>query len=63
MNADIANDNDFKIFKYKTKLLRNTVTDGANGILKNAAIAVRLKYLSSFLRLLEMPLINCRVKT
>ena len=33
-NADIANDNNFKSFKYKTKLLENTITDNANGILK-----------------------------
>ena len=35
-NADIANNNNFKSFKYKAKLLGNTLADGANGILKNA---------------------------
>ena len=55
--ANIANTNDFKSLKYKAKLLGNTVADGANGILKNATVAVPLKYLSSFRRSLEMPLI------
>ena len=64
-NADIVNDNNFKSFKYKAKLLGNTVAqadDGADGILKNAAIAVPLKYLSNFWRSFEMPLINCNVE-
>ena len=43
-NADIANTNNFKSFKYKPKLLENAEADGANGIPKNAAIAVPLKY-------------------
>ena len=42
-NADIANDNNFKSCKYNAKLLENTVADGANGILKNATIALPLK--------------------
>ena len=49
-NADIAKNNDFKEFKYETKLLQNTEADGANGILKNAKIAVSLKYLINFWR-------------
>ena len=60
-DADIANNNNnCKSFEYKTKLLGNSESDGANGILKNATIAVPLKYLSNVLRLLEMPLINCK---
>ena len=50
-NADIVNDNNFKSFKYKAKLLGNTVAqadNAANGILKNATIAVPLKCLSNF---------------
>ena len=47
---------------YKAKLLENTEADGANGILKNATIAVSLKTLSNFWRSLEMPLINCKVE-
>ena len=48
------------------KLLENTVAQTAsnatNGILRNATIAVSLKYFSNFWRLLEMPLINCKVE-
>ena len=51
MNADIANDNNFKSFKYEAKLLKY-----------KAIIAVPLKYLSNFGRSLEMPLINCKVE-
>ena len=51
VNADVANTNDFKSFKYKTKFLGNTVahlaSNATNGILKNATIAVPLKYLSN----------------
>ena len=65
-NAVIANNNSFKSFEYKTKLLRNTVAqpdpNDASGILKNSAIAVPLKYLSNFQRLREIPLINCKVE-
>ena len=65
-NADVANTNDFKSFKYKAKLLENTAaqpaSNQANGILKNATIAVSLKYLSNFWRSLEIPLINCKVE-
>ena len=59
-NADFANDN--KPFKFKAKLVGNTTADGVNGILKNKIIAVPLKYLSNFWRLLEMQLINCKVQ-
>ena len=61
-NADIEDDNFFKSFKYKTKLLRNTRADGANRILKNTTVSVTLKYLRNFLGSLEMLLINCKVK-
>ena len=52
--VDIANDNSFKSFEYKAKLLGNFEADGANEILINATIAVPLKYLSHFWRSLEM---------
>ena len=59
--ADIAKDN-----KYKTKFIRNTVVEPApnqaNWILKNAAIAVLLKYLHNFWWSLKMPLINCKIE-
>ena len=38
------------------------VIDDNNGILKNATIAVPLKYLSDYQRSLEMPFINCKVE-
>ena len=64
-NVDLVNDNNFESFKYQAKLLGNTVAqaiNAANGILKNAVIAVPLKYLSNFWRSLEMPLINCKAE-
>ena len=61
-NADIPNNNNFKFFMYKAKLLEKTEADGANRILKNGTIAVPLKYLTNFWRSLEMPLINCKVE-
>ena len=35
--------NNFKYFKYKTRLTRNRDVDGANGILRSATIVVLLK--------------------
>ena len=64
-NNNIASTDNFKSFKYKAKLLWNTeaqADNAVNGILKNATIAVPLKYLNNFWRLLEMPLINCKVE-
>ena len=42
-------------FKFKQKITGVTATIGR----KNVEIMVPLKYLSNFLRTLEMPLINC----
>ena len=36
------------VYKFKAKLLDNTVADGHNSIPTNATIAVPLKYLSNF---------------
>ena len=47
-NADIANDNNFKSFEYKAKLLGNTVANRANGILRHETIAVPANYLNNF---------------
>ena len=61
---DTANDlthNNSTSFKYKIKLLGNSVIDGNIGKL-NVKVVVPLKYLSNFFRSLEMPLINCKVK-
>ena len=41
--------------------MTKTVADGNNAILINATIAVPLKCLSDFWRLLKMPLINYKV--
>ena len=60
-NADIANDNTFEIFGYKSKLLEKNEAERAN-VTKKATIAVPLKYLSTFWRSLEKPLINCKVE-
>ena len=63
-SADIANNNNFKSFEYRAKLLGNIVVQPnpnfANGILKNATVTVLLKYLSKFRRSLEIPVINCK---
>ena len=47
-NADIANDNNFKSFEYRAKLLGNTAANRANGILRNETIAVPANYLNNF---------------
>ena len=51
-----------KSFECKAKLSENMETEGANRILKNARIAMPLRYLTKCWRSLEMPLINCKVK-
>ena len=65
-NNDIRNNASFKFFMYKSRLVGETeaphATNNDDGILKTAAIAVPIKYLSNFWRLLEMPLINCKVE-
>ena len=65
-NADIDTENNFKCFRYKAKLLESREAQSdpndTNGILKNATIAVPLKYLSNFLRSIGMPLVNCKVE-
>ena len=48
-------------FKYKVNLLGNPVLDGAIAK-RNVKVVVLLKYLSSFFRSLEMPLISCKIK-
>ena len=48
-------------FKYKISLLGNPVV--ANNIVRRSVkVVVPFKYLSNFFRLLEMPLINCKIK-
>ena len=47
-NPNTANNNAFKSFEYKAKLLDYIVADGNNPILKYAIIAVPLKYHNNF---------------
>ena len=62
---DIAKNDNFESFKYYAKILRNTVaqppSNAPNGVIENMAIVVPLKYLSNFLRSLEISLVNCKV--
>ena len=62
INADIANNINFKSFMYKAKLLEDTIADGNNWILRSVTIAVPLKYLSNFCRSLEIPLVNWKLE-
>ena len=62
--ADLTADNSSS-FKYKIKLLGNIPqldADAARIGRLNVKVVVPLKYLSNFLRSLEMPLINCKIK-
>ena len=53
-NADIANDNNFKSFKYKAKFLESPEADGVIGILKKCNNCFAIKR--------EMSLIHCKVE-
>ena len=55
--VDFTNNNLTDSFSFKVKMTGQT---GNNGI-KNVEIMIPLKYLSNFLRTLEMPLINCEI--
>ena len=52
-NADVTNNNNAPSFKYKASIIGNTENDGTKNGVK---IAVPLKHLSNFWRLLEMSL-------
>ena len=56
-NADVTNDDNALSFKYKASIIGNIENNRRKNEVK---IAVPLKYLSNFWRLLEMPLINCK---
>ena len=58
-NADVTNEDNAPSFKYRANIIDNTETNGAKNGVK---IAAPLKYLSTFWRSLEMPLINCKVE-
>ena len=49
---------DSELFKSKVIVTGNTPADGNT---KDIEIAVQLKYLSNFWRILEIPLINCEI--
>ena len=55
-------DNNSSSFEYKSNLIGNTDADEANRKKEGVKIVVPLKYLSTFWRSLEMPLINCKVE-
>ena len=55
--VNFTNNNLTDSFNFKAKMTGQTEDDGT----KNVEIMVPLKYLSSFWRTLEMPLINCEV--
>ena len=61
-NADLTIDNS-QSFKYKAAPLVKTANtvDNTNSSVKDAKIAVPLKYSSNFRRSLEMPLITCNI--
>ena len=59
-NADLTVNNSFS-FKYKSVLLGNATAENGNAVWKNAQIIVPLKYISSFFRSLELPLINAKL--
>ena len=50
-NADVTNDNNIPLFKYKANLIGNTENNGTKNGVK---IAVPLKYLSNFWRSLDL---------
>ena len=58
-NGDVTDDNNAPSFKYKVSIIGITDDDGRR---KGVKIAVPLKYLSNFWRLLKMPLINFKVE-
>ena len=58
-NADVTNDYNAPLFKYKAGLIGN---NDKNGRKYGVRIAAPLKYLSNFWRSLEMLLINCKTK-
>ena len=58
-DANVTNDNNTTLFKYKANLTGDTET---NGTKKGVKIAIPLRYLGHFRRSLEIPLINCKIE-
>ena len=63
VNGDVAiiNFDDSSSFKYKSNLSGDAIEEGGNAVWKNSQIIVPLKYVSSFFRSLELPLINTKL--
>ena len=61
-NADLSVDNS-KSYKYKAALVGKAAiaVNNTNSSVKSTKIVVPLKYVSNFWRLLEMPLVNCKI--
>ena len=59
-NADISDDNAFKSFGYKTRVVGSI--SAANGIVENARITVSLKYQNKFWKSFKKSLINRKIK-
>ena len=60
-NPDNVTADNWSSRKYKSSILGKPAAGNNNGVLKNATIAVPLKYLSNFWQSLEIPLINCKI--
>ena len=63
-NADLNVNNDAcnsESFKYRTAYADDNNNNNTNTSVKKAKIVVPFKYLSNFWRVLEMPLINCKI--
>ena len=60
-DVDLTADNSSS-FKHKSSFIGNTDADGTTRKKQYVKIAIPLKYLSSFWRSLEMPLINCKIE-
>ena len=58
-NANVTNNDNTPLFKYKASFITNAEADRTENGVK---IAVPLKYLSNFWRSLEIPLINSKVE-
>ena len=61
-NPDIVSTGNSTSFKYKSSIFE-TLTATDSRVFNNVKIAVPLKYLSNFWRSLEIPLINCKIKS
>ena len=61
VNPDNFSTNNSSFFKYKSSLIKESTAVNNDRAFENVKIAVPLKYLSNFIRLLEIPLIDCKI--